>query len=1308
MKMGSIMWGSYISPLVQANKELDWLELNLRSLRDLEDVGVREDFLAYLRQEADVLLLFPATNSIWDELVPYIEEIRKVVPTIAFGYDPSVWACSTVQPEVTATVHRYLTIGGKENSQNALKYIAREVLGVDVEVNPPQDVALQGIYYPGADSCFAGTEEFLSWQKNYRPDQPLVGILFYRSQWVNGNLEVVNALVQEFTRRGINAIPVFSMGSQENDLGAKGNDAVFRHFFFREGKPLIDALVDLQSFFLVTVPEGSEQEKPMTGKELLKELDIPIFNALITYSRTEEEWREDSFGLTGPSLVMSVAMPEVNGIIEPIVVGCSTRSYDRTTGVTVESYEPIFKRVQYLVRRVQKWITLRRKQNFEKKVVFVLHNNPCTGVEASVGGGTNLDTLESVVRIMHRMKAEGYRIENIPASGEEMVNTIMERKAISDFRWTPISEIVRKGGVLSYISRGQYMKWFETFSPEVKQKMVATWGNPPGEEIDEVPAAMVYDGKIVVTGVQYGNVVVGVQPKRGCAGSRCDGQVCKMLHDPECPPTHQYIATYRYWEEVWGADVIVHVGTHGNLEFLPGKAVGLSESCFSEIAIGTLPHLYIYNADNPPEGTIAKRRSCAVLVNHMQTVMNESGLYEQFSELERFLSEYNEAKGKDPALCHELEQLIRDTIKEANLEREICCQEQQDFDQVVKRAHEILTGLRNSQIQDGLHIFGDIPTGKRRAEYINSILRHDFGEDTSLRRVVCELMGLNYDLVKENPSEWHEGFNKTQGELLVEAQGYAKEFILQFLRSAGDGMISEIEHKTALSQLAQEILGDKLINVEAVSKLVELREKVLDLNKRIEDSKEIESLLHGFDGGYIESGPSGLITRGRTDVLPTGRNFYSLDPGKIPTKAAWQVGQRLANALIEKHSVDTGRLPENCAMVLFATDVMWTDGEQYSQILYLLGVEPAWLPNGQVKGFRIIPLEELNRPRIDVTLRIGGVTRDCFPSIIDYLDEAIQAVASLDEPIEMNFIRKHTLEQLEQGQPIDETAWQRATTRIFGSRPGTYGSGVNLAVYASAWEEEQDLADIYVLWSGYAYGKGKYGEEAHQQFINQLKSVDLTFNKTATDEYDLFGCSCHFSYYGGLTAAAKAVSGRDVKTYYGDTRDPSQAKVVELAEEINRVVRTKLLNPKWIEGMKRHGYKGASDISKKVGHVYGWEATTQQVDDWVFNEIGRTYLLDEEMRKWFMDKNPWALEEMGRRLLEAHKRQLWDADPEVLEGLKEAYLEIEGGMEELMGEVEGEFQGGAIDIKTMNEVASWGAEMAEIRQKIREMGKVNE
>ncbi len=475
-------------------------------------------------------------------------------------------------------------------------------------------------------------------------------------------------------------------------------------------------------------------------------------------------------------------------------------------------------------------------------------------------------------------------------------------------------------------------------------------------------------------------------------------------------------------------------------------------------------------------------------------------------------------------------------------------------------------------------------------------------------------------------------------------------------------------------------------------KWMAIKEKIIELNRKIEESKEIEALLKGFNGCYIPPGPSGLITRGRDDVLPTGRNFYSLDPHRVPTKSAYEIGKRLAEKLIEKYLKEENRYPENVAVYWQSTDIMWADGEGMGQIMYLLGVKPKWLSNGRVKGFDIIPVSELGRPRIDVTIRVSGITRDNFPMCIELLDEAIQQVAALDEPEEMNFVRKHTLEQMAQN-GLD---MRSATLRIFCSMPGTYQAGTQLAIYASAWKEEKDLAEVFLYWNGYAYGKGLWGEAKHKEFANILKSVEVTYNKVVSDEYDLFGCCSYFGTHGGMTATARHLSGKEVKTYYGDTRNPEHVEVRDLADEIRRVVRTKLLNPKWIEGMKRHGYKGAGDISKRIGRVYGWEATTREVDDWIFDDIAKTFMLNEENRKFFEEHNPWALEEIARRLIEAAERGLWSPAEDVKEALKAVYLEIEGWIEEKMGEIKGDFQGGSIDIVTAEEVEFWKKKMQEV------------
>ncbi len=1247
MKITAVMWGSDMPLLIEASKELG-IELSAWSTHDVEDDAKREDCIKSFEQ-ADVILLHPSNEEFWDEL---IERLNKDVPTISFGHDSSFWQLSNVPLEVVATVNAYHVYGGLENTKNMLHYIGKEVLELDYEYDAPKETMWQGIYHPDAETAFESIEDYFAWYKPSRKHK--VGILFFRTYWANGDLEIVDALIRELEKE-FDVIPAFSYGAGDKELGAKSSREVIDAFFMNR----IDALINLQSVF--------NAAGEASAVNALKELDVPVFHPLMPYHTTEEEWRRGNQGLSSLEVGWSVAMPELEGVIEPIIIGALRRDSDDK----FERHTQMEERVKKLVHRVKKWIALKDKPKSERRVAFILHNNPCAGVEATVGSGAHLDTLESVARILRRMKEEGYSTEP-PEDGKALIDDIMSRKAISEFRWTTVDEIVSKGGALALITKEEYEKWFAKLSPAVREKTCSAWGYPPGEAMNGVPAAMVYDDKIVVTGVKYGNAVVCVQPKRGCAGSRCDGRVCKILHDPEVPPPHQYLATYHYLEAGFHADVIVHVGTHGNLEFLPGKSVALSESCYPDVAIGNLPHLYIYNSDNPPEGTIAKRRSYATIIDHMQTVMTESGLYGDLKELEDQIAEYNRTKTSDRARAHALEHIIIDLIRKTKLSEEIKLDKRLEngysFEKIIELAHNAITRIYNTQIPDGMHIFGEIPHGSKKVELINSILKHD----SELRKIIIKLMGLDIE-----PSD-------AGSELLAMVDGIAKEFISAFL--SGEEPL----------EAAKRILGDRLnvnVNVNADNKLSLLRQKVMDISARIEASDELGSLLHGFDTGYIEPGPSGLITRGNIEILPTGRNFYSLDPFKIPTKAAWEIGKRLADGVIRKYEEENGKLPENIAMYWMASDIMWADGEQLAQIMHLIGVEPVW-EDGRVKGYRIIPLEELGRPRMDVTIRVSGITRDCFYNCIELLDEAIREVAMLDEPIEKNYLRKHILENVQENEDADGNEF----ARIFASKPGTYGNGVNLAVYASAWEKDKDLADVFVQWNSYAYGKKVFGIEAREALISQLKTVDLTFNKTVTDEYDLFGCCCYFGTYGGLTTAARELSGHAVSAYYGDTRDRDRIEVRTLADEIRRVVRTKLLNPKWIEGMKRHGYKGAGDISKRIGRVYGWEATTQEVDDWIFDDIARTFVLDADMRKFFEENNPWALEEVGRRLVEAYERGLWNADEEVINGLRGAYLEIEGWIEDKMGEVRGDFQGGAIDVITVEDVEVLAAKVKDIQK----------
>ncbi|MDH7498786.1 MAG: cobaltochelatase subunit CobN [candidate division NC10 bacterium] len=787
MKIAAIVWSSRVPTLMEAGKGVPEVSLQIRSLRDLEEPKRRQDFFRWVEEEGDLLLVYAPTNATWEEIESEISRLSRIVPTVCFGSDPQTWGYSSVDLKIAAQVNRYMAMDGVENLTQALRFLAHEVGGLALTYWEPQEIPWKGIYHPDSPTPYYHLRDYWGWYggRGFREDDPTVGILFYRSYWINGNLALVDAVIRSLEERRIGVIPVFSYGFANRELNVAGNDETIELFFMKDGSPAIDLLLNLQSFFLVSLPKESVKGDIEAGMRTLRKLGVPTLNGLVAHYQTEGEWRANPHGLM--TYAWSVAMPEFDGVIEPLILGAESREVDPLTGVTVERYEPIPERLSHGIARIERWIRLKRKPREERRVAFILHNNPCASVEATVGSGANLDTLESVARILRRLAQEGYSIVDPPTNGEKLIGQIMEKKAISDFRWTPVREIVSKGGYLALLPQEEYCRRFQALSPELQAKIVKTWGDPPGE-------AMVYGEKIVVTGLDFGHVVVCVQPKRGCLGARCDGQVCKILHDPACPPTHQYLATYWYLGEVFGADAIVHVGTHGNLEFLPGKSVGLSGDCFPDLAIGTMPHFYLYSVDNPPEGIIAKRRSYATLIDYMTPPMTDSGTYGAMKELEDFLGEYEQARVIDPSRAHALEHLIWEKIRELNLEGELHLKLPEgrgeetegqhghdDFQEVVRGCHLLLNRYRESQRNQGLHIFGSPPQGEERVDLIAALARFDYENQPSLRRIVFELMGLDFEEAEAHPESFCAQENKTYGELLAEAQQISKEFIRAFL-----------------------------------------------------------------------------------------------------------------------------------------------------------------------------------------------------------------------------------------------------------------------------------------------------------------------------------------------------------------------------------------------------------------------------------------------------------------------------------------------------------------------------------------------
>jgi cobaltochelatase CobN len=1262
MKITSVMWGSY-APVLKRAAAATGADCTIYPNRVLEESPEKVDEAISSMRASDVILVYHTSDLFWEHMDRELATIRETVPVISLGPDPSFWEQSTVTPEIVTTCQRYITNSGDENFTGLLLYIRKELFHEAIAVHPPIDLPWEGIYHPDAPAVFNRVDDYLEWYAGRVTGPYRVGLVFSRTSWAAGNVELEDQLIRGLEAQGLAVIPVFTYAIQDDALGARGMAQVVTDYLLRDGAPRVDAMVKLIPFlFGTTREENSRRAAAENGVDLLKTFDIPVFSPVVSMYMSLDQWRA-SEGLTLDT-GWAVAMPEFEGVIEPVFIGTSRSSQDGE-----KTRRAVPDRCAKLAARVKKWIALAKKPVGERRVAFILNNNPCAGAEANIGGGSNLDSLESVARILKKMADAGYRVTP-PESGRALVDTILAKKALSEFRWTTVQDIVANGGALALMDREMYEPYFSSLPPRVQQRVTATWGAPPG-------AGMVLDGKILITGISLGNATVHVQPKRGCFGSRCDGSVCKILHDPKCPPPHQYLATYYWLEHVQKADVVIHVGTHGNLEFLPGKGVGLSGDCFPDVAVGSLPFLYIYNSDNPAEGTIAKRRGYATLVDHMQTVLTQGGLYDNLEEIENLLTQYETTKN-DPARAHALGHFLRDAVIIANLDRDMHVTSDTPLPEMVAKAHEALSKIRNTRIQQGMHVFGEVPAGEKRVDFVSSIIRFDSGE-SSPRRIVAAIMGFNLTELLENQQKYSDECGMSYGAILEKIDSELNRFIRTILEG---------------SSIPVALILGKRVSESQVQALNALRERILDINRRIDESDETGALLHGMAGRYIPAGPSGQITRGHEDVLPTGRNFYSLDPYRVPTRSAWRVGQRLADALIAKHEKEEGCVPENVAFYWMAGDIMASDGEMFAEMLWLIGARPVWQKNGQVRSFEVLPLRKLGHPRIDITVRTTGILRDNFSNCYELLDDAVQAVAALDEPPEKNFVRRH----MQAAMAEDGVAFRDATLRIFSSRPGTYASGVNLAVLASAWKTQKDLADIFVSWNGYAYGRDVRGKDAHEQLATSLSSVSVTFNKVQSDEQDLLGCCCYFGTHGGLTEAARQYSHNTVKPYYGDTREPGHVEVRDLSDELRRVVRTKLLNPKWIEGMKEHGYKGASDIMKRVTRVYGWSASTEEVDDWIFDDIATTFVNNDEMRKFFEKNNPYALEEISRRLLEAHERQLWDADPKVLGDLKKNYLEIESWMEDLTGE--GEYQGGNVDIVAPQDDPAWGGAVSDLLEKV--------
>ena len=790
-----------------------------------EPFSSQHDTIRSAVRSAKIIIIEVGVPSCGEDIEADIRDLARTVPVVLLGGDDLICRDSLISQKQQMICTQYFIYAGSQNLKNLFYYL-RGLIDETGYILPPHKIPRQGIYHPRSTNPFLTYAEYDHWYGRKGSDS--IGLLIDHASWVSGNLNIEDTLIDSLERLNLNVIPAFTDSLIDTKLDSIGLQETVKRFFVDNHSPRVSGIIKLICPVIdPSTPIDEAHEPFINSADLIKSLNLPVFQPVISYYQTMEEWQELK-GLTD-DVPWAVSLPEYEGVIEPVMMGATFRSKD-DDGIRIA----ITDRCDRVAHRISRWIRLMRKEKADRRVVFMLNNSPCHGVEATVGSASHMNGLQSIVQILNRMKDEGYTISDIPEDGQELIKLILERRALCEFRWTTVEDIVAKGGVIAQISTEEYNQWYDSLDSSFTEKVNTVWGEPPGE-------GMVFEGKMLVTGLRFGNILICCQPKRGCFGPKCDGRVCKILHDPYCPPPHQYLATYHYLEEDFDVDLLVHVGTHGSLELTPGNGVGMSRSCSPDVCIGNKPYLYIYNANNPPEGALAKRRTYATLIDYMLSVMDQSSLYEKLEELDEFLHGY-ETTRTDQAKKHALEHQIRNLVQEINLEDDMHLEASDSFEVLKGKAHEVLSKIRNTQIVSDVHIFGEIPEGEKRVEFINSILRFDIGE-LCVRRVIASIFGHDYDDLYNRQDGFSDTVGRSHGAIIEELDLYAKELIASTLENP--------------SRSLADLFGKSLIRVQE-DQLHMIQLRILDISERLSESKEIEALLNGMEMGHTPSRTFGI------------------------------------------------------------------------------------------------------------------------------------------------------------------------------------------------------------------------------------------------------------------------------------------------------------------------------------------------------------------------------------------------------------------------------------------------------------------
>jgi cobaltochelatase CobN len=1131
--------------------------------------------------------------------------------------DPNLISHSNISIGEVNKFWQYWIEGGSNNYVQMLRAIACNLLSIDYFYTLPQPVPRIGVYQPTRNLTDVDTPLPLPHAQ--------VGLVFYRAHYLAGNLAVIDAIGEALAARGLETVPVFVSSLQDPEIQAQ-----LCHWA-RSGNWQL--LLNTTSFALAKLNTDTPQ------LALWEKLDLPVLQ-LICSSGNATDWAKGWQGLNPRDLAMNVALPEVDGrIITRAVSFKAVQTHTPRLQTEVLHYAPAASRIEFVADLAARWVKLRVTPPATQKIALILANYP--NRDGRLANGVGLDTPASCIGILAALRGAGYQVENPPATGQELI-ALLTAGVTNDREGFALRPIYQS------VSLTAYREYFATLPAPVQSGIIERWGEPQAD--------------LAIPGIQLGNIFIGIQPARGY-----DRDPSLNYHAPDLAPTHEYVAFYYWLNHCFGTHAIVHVGKHGNLEWLPGKSIALSENCYPEAIFGATPHFYPFIVNDPGEGSQAKRRAQAVIIDHLTPPMTRAELYGGLQKLEGLIDEYYEAQSLDPSRLDLISDRMANLIATEHLDRDLGIEgraiDRQTIDDILGTADGYLCELKEAQIRDGLHIFGQCPTGVQLRDLIISIARHPDQNRSGLTRAIAQDFDLDFDpltadlgqpIADFSLTHLHPDFatSRTLGDLVDAIENYAAQLIDQLLLISPPDWDREILALTP--QLHQELTW--------------IRDRLLP--NLYQTQQEIDNLLRGLQGKYIPSGASGAPTRGRPEVLPTGRNFYAVDIRAIPTETAWDIGRKAADLLVETYTQEHGEYPQTLGLSVWGTSTMRTGGDDIAQALALLGVQPVWDGGSRrVVDFEILPLSILGRPRIDVTLRISGFFRDAFPGAIDLFDRAVRAVASLAEPPDQNPIAaKVKLEtEIWQSEGLDlEQAQEMASYRVFGSKPGAYGAGLQGLIESQNWTDESDLAQAYINWSSYAYSRASEGVSAPGAFNYRLKQMQIVLQNQDNREHDILDSNDYYQFQGGLAAAVKTTAGTSSEVYFGDNSRTMNPKVRKLTEEINRLYRSRVINPKWIAGTMRHGYKGAFEMAATVDYLFGYDATTKCVADFMYQGVADAYVFDDRVQEFVKEHNPWALRDMAERLLEAQQRGLWqEVTSTTIDQLRAIVHDAEGTIETL-------------------------------------------